>query len=222
MIDIKKSYQGGSQKTLVLKGINLDINEGSFISFVGASGAGKSTLLLILAGLLRPTSGELYFDSKKLTRLSDKEWSFIRKQYIGIIFQKKIFIPHLKVYENIITPLSFITDLSGRGFDDGRVEDLMETFDLKAHRNKYPEELSGGELQRMMIVRSLVTGPKILLADEPTGDLDLENSKEIIHILKKINKKGLTIVMVTHNKELALQARNIYRIDKGEIAKLIK
>ncbi len=221
-IDIKKTFIEQEKKKNVLNGINLDINEGDFISFVGPSGAGKSTLLLILAGLIKPSSGDIYFDSKKLTKLSDKEWSLIRKEYMGIIFQKKIFIPHLKVMENILAPISFRNDFSQGQSPHDKVGELLELFNLTVHQNKYPEELSGGELQRMMIVRSLITEPKILLADEPTGDLDINASKEIINSLKKINKKGLTIIMVTHNKDLALLSKNIYRIEQGEIKKLIK
>lgn len=222
LIDIRKSYTVEGEKKEVLKGINLDINEGNFISFVGPSGAGKSTLLLIIAGLVRPSSGDVYFDSKKLTRLSDREWSTVRKKHLGIIFQKKVFIPHLTVGENILSPLSFTTDLSDRKNYTALLDELLDLFRLAPARNRYPEELSGGELQRMMLARSLITRPRILLADEPTGDLDMESSKEIIATLKKISKKGLTVVMVTHNRELAFQARTIYRIDRGIIARLIK
>lgn len=222
LIDIRKSYSAKGGKKEVLKGINLDINEGNFISFVGPSGAGKSTLLLIIAGLIRPSSGDVYFDSKKLTRLSDREWSLVRKKYLGIIFQKKVFIPHLTVEENILSPLSFTTGLSDRKDYTERLDGLLALFRLSSQRDCFPEELSGGELQRMMLARSLITKPRILLADEPTGDLDMESSKEIIGTLKKISKKGLTVVMVTHNRELAFQARTIYRIDRGVIARLIK
>lgn len=222
IIQIKKQYQKDNKIHYALDGINLDINEGDFISFIGPSGAGKTTLLLILAGLIRPTSGDIYFDNKKLTKLPDREWSLIRKNQIGIIFQKKTAIPHLTVKENILSPLSFLEDRIKEKEYLEHAEELMSQFELEKYAKYYPNDLSGGELQRLLIVRALVTKPKILLADEPTGDLDIPASINIIKSLKDFNKKGLNIVMVTHNKELAGIARNIYQIKEGKIDKLIK
>lgn len=223
LIDIKKYYLNKEkQKMHALDGINLDINESNFISFVGPSGAGKTTLLLIIAGLIRPSSGDIYFDNKKLTKLPDHEWATIRKNYISIIFQKKIVIPHLTVIENILTPLSFSPENLNTDTITQELNELLELFELAQYKNVYPSALSGGELQRLMIVRALITKPKILLADEPTGDLDIPTSLKIMKILKDFNKKGLNIVMVTHNKELANIAKNIYEIKQGKIDKIIK
>ncbi|MBU1075675.1 MAG: ATP-binding cassette domain-containing protein [Spirochaetes bacterium] len=222
LIDIKKQFADKDSEVNALDGINLDINEKNFISLVGPSGAGKSTLLLLLAGLVRPTSGDIYFDSMKLTKLPDREWSRIRRENIGIIFQKKIVINHLRVHENLLAPLSlFDYDHRSISFHD-RIEELMEKFDLFDLRNRYPRELSGGELQRLVVARSLVTRPKILLADEPTGDLDLDASMKLLEVIKGLNKEGLTIVMVTHNKKLANIAKNIYLLNEGNIQKILK
>ncbi len=222
ILDLKKIFQTKEKKITALDGINLDINEGDFISFVGPSGAGKTTLLLLIAGLIKPTSGDIYFDSKKLTKLPDKEWALIRKKYMGIIFQKKIVISHLKVYENLIAPLSLCDKIKRDKNLKERADELLEMFKLTEYKDRYPRQLSGGELQQLITARSLVTNPDILLADEPTGDLDLKSSKELLAILKQLNKKGLTIIMVTHNKELAKISKNIYQLDKGKIKKLLK
>ncbi len=222
LIDIKKVYKNNKENIVALNGVTLDINEGDYISFVGPSGAGKSTLLLILAGLIRPTAGDIYFKSKKLTRLPEKEWTLLRKRYIGFIFQKKIIISHLTVKENILAPLVFIEEKEKKEEFIHYAEKLIEEYDLKKYINFYPDNLSGGELQKLLIVRALVTKPKILLADEPTGDLDNQSSKDIIKKLSSLNKKGLTIVMVTHNQILAESSKSIYRINKGEIEKILK
>lgn len=222
LIDIKKKFINSNQEVSALNGINLDINEGDFISFVGPSGAGKSTLLLLLAGLLKPTNGEIYFSSKKLTKLPDREWSLIRKKYMGIIFQKKVVVSHLKVYENLLAPISLLGESYVLTDHQDRLEELLEIFQLDQYRDRYPSELSGGELQRLIVARAMVTKPQILLADEPTGDLDLDSSKKLLSILKDLNKQGLTIIMVTHSKELANIAKNIYLLNKGNIEKIVK
>ncbi len=220
IIDLKKIFSTKEKTITAIDRINIDINEGDFISFVGPSGAGKTTLLLLISGLIKPTSGDIYFDSKKLTKLPDSQWSLIRKRYMGIIFQKKIVISHLKVYENLTAPL-FLHTKNNKDHED-RIAELMEMFELNEFKNRYPRQLSGGELQRLIAARSLVTNPDILLADEPTGDLDMKSGKKLLTILKKMNKKGLTIVMVTHNEELAKISNNIYQLDNGRIKKLLK
>lgn len=222
LIDVKKKFVTKDKKIMAVDGINLDINEKDFISFVGPSGAGKTTLLLLVAGLLKPSSGDIYFDSEKLTELPDREWALMRKKYMGIIFQKKIAVSHLKVYENLIAPLSFHSQINEEENYQDRINELMEMFELSEYKNRYPHELSGGEIQRLIAARALVTNPQILLADEPTGDLDLGASKKLLKILKNMNKKGLTIIMVTHNRELAEISNNIYQMSDGKISKLIK
>ena len=222
LLDIKKRYIENRKEIWALNGITLDINEGDFISFVGNSGAGKSTLLLTIAGLIKPTSGNIYFDSNKVTSLSDNRWAAIRRENIGIIFQKKVIVPHLTVKENILLPLILIDDKDIRFNCKQYAMELMEEYDILKYENYLPGNISGGELQKLLILRALITKPKILLADEPTGDLDASSSEFILKKLLKLNKSGTTIIMVTHNKNLASYSKNIYKIDKGKITKNIK
>ncbi len=222
LIDVKKKYFNGQKMINALNGVSFDVNEGDFISLVGPSGAGKSSLLLILAGLLKPSSGDIYLGAKKLTKLPDREWSLMRKKNIGIIFQKKIIISHLTVYENLLSPITFSEPGELDKVSQERIDALINLFDLNEYKKRYPGQLSGGELQRLIVARALVTKPKILLADEPTGDLDLDASKQLLQILKHLNQKGLTIVMVTHNKILANSAKNIYMFKEGQIEEIIK
>ncbi len=222
LLDIKKIYTLKTEKKLALNGITLDINEGDFITFVGKSGAGKSTLLLTIAGLIKPTSGEIYFDSKKVTSLPDNKWAKIRRENIGIIFQKKVIVSHLTVKENILLPLTLIDNKDTKFNYEQYAEKLIEEYGLKIYENNYPGNISGGELQRLLIVRALVTKPKILLADEPTGDLDTDASNLILKKLLVLNKTGITIIMVTHNQEFAKNSKNIFRIKDGKIIKHIK
>jgi len=223
LIDITKIYNDGENKIEALKGINLDINEGDYIAFVGPSGSGKTTLLSIISGLIKPTRGDIYFDSKKLTKISDYYWSTIRRKYFGLIFQKKVIIPHLTLIENIILPFIFSEQKILKIDAIKRAEELLNEFDLYEKRNSKPSKLSGGELQKLTILRAFINNPKIIIADEPTGDLDINSSKKIVEIFKKFNKiKNLTIVMVTHNYELAKSAKTIYSIKEGRIDKILK
>jgi len=223
LIGITKIYTEIKHKIIALAGINLDINEGDYIAFVGPSGSGKTTLLSIIGGLIKPTEGDIYFNSEKLTRLPDYHWSLLRKKYFGLIFQKKVIIPHLTVLENVIAPLVFVEPPITKIEAIDRAEKLLEALDLSERKNNYPEKLSGGELQRVTIARALINKPRILLADEPTGDLDIEASKKIINLFKKLNRQeGVTIIIVTHNPELTKSAKTVYSLRNGKIEKLLK
>lgn len=223
LIGITKIYTEIKRKIIALDGVNLDINEGDYIAFVGPSGSGKTTLLSIIGGLIKPTEGEIYFNSEKLTKLPDYHWSLLRKRYFGLIFQKKVIIPHLTVLENVIAPLVFVEPPITKIEAIDRAEKLLEELELSERKNDYPEKLSGGELQRITIARALINKPRILLADEPTGDLDIEASKKIINLFRNLNKQeGVTIVMVTHNPELTESAKTVYSLRNGKIEKLLK
>jgi len=223
LLGIRKIYTEINRKIVALDGINLDINENDYITFVGPSGSGKTTLLSIIGGLIKPTEGDIYFDSEKLTKLPDYHWSILRKKYFGFIFQKKVIIPHLNILENVIAPLVFTQPSIPKKEAINRAEQLLAEFDVIKRKKDYPDNLSGGELQRVTIARALINKPKILLADEPTGDLDIETSKKITNIFKKLNKEEkVTIIMVTHNIELARSAKTIYSIRNGKIEKLLK
>jgi len=223
LINIKKVYSEIHRKITALDGIYLDINEGNYIAFVGPSGSGKTTLLSIIGGLIKPTEGDIYLGPKKVTKLPDYDWSNIRKEYIGFIFQKKLIIPHLTVEENIMLPLVYNKVNINKEEALERCHKLMEDFNLTEREKVYPYKLSGGELQRVIIARALISNPQILLADEPTGDLDINSSKYIIEIFKKLNnEQKVTIIMVTHNLELAKGAKIIYGLKNGKIDKIIK
>lgn len=223
LIGIQKVYSEMHRKIIALDEINLDINEKDYITFVGPSGSGKTTLLSIIGGLIKPTKGDIYFDSQNLTRISDYHWSVLRKKYFGFIFQKKVIIPHLTVIENVIVPLIFSDSSINKLEAKLRAEELLTEFELIERKNDLPSRLSGGELQRVTIARALINKPKILITDEPTGDLDIETSKKILNIFRKLNKeKGITIVMVTHNPELAKSAKTIYSLKNGKIEGLLK
>ncbi|MBN1897429.1 MAG: ABC transporter ATP-binding protein [Spirochaetes bacterium] len=222
LFGIEKIYKEKNRAIQALGGINLDINEGNYVTLVGPSGSGKTTLLSIIGGLIKPTSGDIYFDSKKLTHLPDHHWSTLRKKHFGFIFQKKVIIPHLTVLENIMVPLVFDEERSSHIQIKARAEELLADFEMETRKNDYPDKLSGGELQRVTIVRSLMTNPRLLLADEPTGDLDKKSSEKIINALKNLNKNGMTIIMVTHNMDLARTSRTIYSIKEGRIEKVLK
>lgn len=223
LIGVSKIYIENGERIEALKDINLDINEGDYITFVGPSGSGKTTLLSIISGLLKPTEGDIYFDAQKLTKISDYHWSTIRRKYFGLIFQKKVIIPHLSVIENVLSPLIFSEKKFNLSDAYNKAEEVLELFELNNKKNLLPEKLSGGELQKLIIARAFINDPKILIADEPTGDLDLQSSKKVINIFQKLNKeKKVTIVMVTHNIDLAKTSRTLYQIKSGKIEKLLK
>ena len=212
--DLKKQYGTGETAVHALAGVNLSVENGEFVAVVGPSGSGKSTLLHMLGGLDRATSGKVYVDGKDIFALKDEELTIFRRRKIGFVFQAFNLVPVLSVYENIVLPLQ----LDGKTVDNAFIGEIAEALGLKEKLNVLPNQLSGGQQQRVAIARALATKPAILLADEPTGNLDSRTSQDVMGLLKTTSTKfAQTIVMITHNEEIAQLADRIIRIEDGRI-----
>ena len=213
-VELKKYYGSSENEVHALNGVNFSVEEGEFVSIVGTSGSGKSTLLHMLGGLDRPTSGKVFVDGKDIFSLKDEELTIFRRRKIGFVFQSYNLVPVLNVYENIVLPI----ELDGNKVDKGYVKELINTLGIKEKLDNLPNQLSGGQQQRVAIARALAAKPAIVLADEPTGNLDSRTSQDILGLLKVTGDKfGQTIVMITHNPELAQLADRIVRIEDGLI-----
>lgn len=211
---LKKYYDVNINLVKALDGVDLEIKKGEFVSIVGTSGSGKSTLLHMLGGLDRATEGSVYVDNKDIFSMTDDELTVFRRRNIGFIFQNYNLIPILNVYENIILPI----ELDGNKIDKNHLDNIIKTLGLTEKINNLPNNLSGGQQQRVAIARALATKPAIILADEPTGNLDSKTSQEVLGLLKITSEKfNQTIVMITHNEELAQLADRIIRIEDGKI-----
>lgn len=214
--NLRKSYQLGEVELEVLKGINLRIDRGEFVSVMGPSGSGKSTLLYLMGSLDKPTSGRVRIQGRDLAVLNDKEESILRRRELGFVFQFYNLIPNLTVEENILLPVL----LDGKRVKSfrNRLNHLLDLVGLTQRRRHTPRELSGGEQQRVAVARSLINDPDIILADEPTGNLDCENSAGILQLLKKINQEqAKTIVQVTHSEEAAAYSERIINVRDGKV-----
>ena len=212
--DLKKQYGRGETAVHALAGVNLSVENGEFVAVVGTSGSGKSTLLHMLGGLDRATSGKVYVDGKDIFALKDEELTIFRRRKIGFVFQSFNLVPVLSVYENIVLPLQ----LDGKTVDNAFIGEIAEALGLKEKLNVLPNQLSGGQQQRVAIARALAAKPAILLADEPTGNLDSRTSQDVMGLLKTTSTKfSQTIVMITHNEEIAQLADRIIRIEDGRI-----
>lgn len=212
--NLSKSYGKGEAKVDALKNINLSIKKGEFIAIVGPSGSGKSTLLHLLGGVDKPTIGNVFINDINIYDLKEKDLAIFRRRNIGLIYQFYNLIPVLTVKENILLP----AELDNRKIDKEYLEDLLKTLDLKERENHLPSELSGGQQQRTSIGRALINRPSIVLADEPTGNLDSKNSKEIVELLKvSVKKYNQTLIMITHDTNIALQADRVITIEDGII-----
>ena len=212
--NLTKSYGKGEAKVDAIKNINLSINKGEFVAIVGPSGSGKSTLLHLLGGVDKPTSGKVYINDVDIYTLKEKDLSIFRRRNVGIIYQFYNLIPVLSVKENILLP----AELDNRKIEKGYLDDLLKTLGLKERANHLPNELSGGQQQRTSIGRALINRPAIVLADEPTGNLDSKNSKEVLELLKlSVRKYNQTLIMITHDTSIALQADRIITIEDGII-----
>ncbi len=212
--NLSKSYGKGEAKVDALKNINLSIKKGEFVAIVGPSGSGKSTLLHLLGGVDKPTSGNVFINDINIYDLKEKDLAIFRRRNVGLIYQFYNLIPVLTVKENILLP----AELDNRKIDKEYLEDLLKTLDLKERENHLPSELSGGQQQRTSIGRALINRPSIVLADEPTGNLDSKNSKEIIELLKvSVKKYNQTLIMITHDTNIALQADRVITIEDGII-----
>jgi len=215
LIEIKKldkTYEGGDEHVRALTDVNLNIERGEFISVMGPSGSGKSTLLTILGGLSHPTQGDVVVDEIPIYKLPLEKLADFRREYLGFIFQSFQLIPYLTVLENVMLPLS-ITEKSNQE-QVQMAGEILERMGLKGKGKRLPDQLSGGEQERVAIARALVNSPPILMADEPTGNLDSKTGKEIMELFKSLNEEGQTIIMVTHNLEnTAFSTRNIFLKD---------
>ncbi|WP_447515466.1 ABC transporter ATP-binding protein [Clostridioides difficile] len=214
VINLKKYYGQSSNITKALDGVTLSIEKGEFISIVGTSGSGKSTLLNMMGGLDNPTSGKVIIKGKELSTMSDEQLTIFRRRNIGFIFQNHNLVPLLNVYENIILPIG----LDGETIDKDFINEIINMLSLEEKLYDIPSNLSGGQQQRVAIARALVTKPAIILADEPTGNLDSRTSSDVLSLLKVTSKKfNQTIVMITHNNEIAQLTDRIIRIEDGKI-----
>lgn len=211
---LKKIYGSGDTAVHALAGVDLAVESGEFVAIVGTSGSGKSTLLHILGGLDRPTEGTVTVDGKDIFSLKDEELTIFRRRKIGFVFQNYNLVPVLNVYENIVLPI----ELDGNVPDEGYVNSIIETLGLSRKLSALPNNLSGGQQQRVAIARALATKPAIILADEPTGNLDSKTSQDVLGLLKVTSKKfAQTIVMITHNEEIAQMADRVVRIEDGSV-----
>ena len=213
-INLKKYYGTGEREVRALDGISLEVERGEFLAVVGSSGSGKSTLLHMLGGLDRPTSGKVFVEEKDISSLREDALCIFRRTKIGFVFQSFNLVPVLNVYENIVLPV----ELDGNIVDEKYVERVVEALGLKEKLLSLPGQLSGGQQQRVAMARALAAKPAILLADEPTGNLDSRTSQDVLGLLKVTGEKfGQTIVMITHNEEIAQMADRIVRIEDGKI-----
>ena len=212
--DLRKVYGSGDTEVRALDGVDLTVEKGEFVAVVGTSGSGKSRLPHMLGGLDRPTSGTVTVDGRELSALKDEELTIFRRRKIGFVFQNYNLVPVLNVYENIVLPIQ----LDGKAPDRGYVDQIIETLGLGNKLQNLPNNLSGGQQQRVAIARALAAKPAIILADEPTGNLDSATSLDVMGLLKVTAQKfSQTIVMITHNEELAQMADRIIRIEDGRI-----
>ncbi len=214
--NLTKIYGKGTTKVVALDDVSFSVEKGEFVAIVGASGSGKSTLLHLVGGVDRPTSGKVYIDGKDIYKLNDDKLAIFRRRQVGLIYQFYNLIPILNVEENITLPL----DLDGRKPNKEYLNSLIKLLGLENRKTHLPNELSGGQQQRTSIGRAMITNPTIILADEPTGNLDSKSSDEIVELLKKSNKEyKQTIIMITHNMEIAKCADRIIKIEDGKIVK---
>ncbi len=212
--NLKKIYGSGENEVHALDGISLEVEQGEFVSVVGTSGSGKSTLLHMLGGLDRPDDGDVYVDGKDIFSLGDEALTIFRRRKIGFVFQNYNLVPSLNVYENIVLPIQ----LDGREPDRKYIDSIIETLGLAEKLGNLPNNLSGGQQQRVAIARALAAKPAIILADEPTGNLDSKTSQDVMGLLKVTSERfSQTIVMITHNEEIAQMADRIIRIEDGKI-----
>ena len=214
--DLKKYYQMGENTVKALDGVNLDIKEGEFLAIVGTSGSGKSTLLHMLGGLDNPTSGKILIDGKDISKLSRDELTIYRRRKIGFVFQNYNLLSHMNAYENIVLPIK----LDGIQPDNNYITEILRLLKLENKKYSMPSQLSGGQQQRVALARALASKPAIILADEPTGNLDSRTSQDVLGLMKISSQKlSQTIVMITHNDEIAQMADRIIRLEDGKIMK---
>ena len=212
--NLTKTYGSGENLVNAVDDVSFSVEKGEFVAIVGASGSGKSTLLHLIGGVDRPTSGKIFVDGNDISKMNAAKLAVFRRRQVGIVYQFYNLIPILTVEENITLPC----DLDGRGVDRERLEMILDSFGLRARRKHLPNQLSGGQQQRTSIARALINNPSLVLADEPTGNLDSKSSEEVMSILKMCNQSyGQTVIMITHNLDIAKQADRIITISDGKI-----
>ena len=214
-IDLKKLYTTEEVETTALNNVNLEINEGEFVAIMGPSGCGKSTLLTLLGLLDNPTGGEFYFLEQEVSQYSERQRANLRKQNIGFVFQSFNLIDELTVFENIELPLLYLGYSSTER--KKRVNDVLENMQIMHRKSHFPQQLSGGQQQRVAVGRAVVAKPKLILADEPTGNLDSAHGDEVMNLLTELNENGTTIVMVTHSPAYAEYSHRIVHLFDGQI-----
>ena len=214
--NLTKVYGKGENEVRALDGVSFTVNKGEFIAIIGPSGSGKSTLLHILGGVDRPTSGKVFMDGKDVYAQNEEQLAIFRRRQVGLIYQFYNLIPVLNVTENITLPVL----MDGQKVNQDRLSELLTTLKLNGRENHLPNQLSGGQQQRVSIGRALMNAPAVVLADEPTGNLDSKNSQEIVELLKLSNEKyGQTLIIITHDENIALQADRIIAIEDGKITR---
>lgn len=214
--NLKKIYGSGTNQVAALNGVSFSVQKGEFVAIIGPSGSGKSTLLHILGGVDRPTSGKVYMDGQDVYAQKEEQLAIFRRRQVGLIYQFYNLIPILNVQENMVLPVL----MDGRKVDKMYLQELIQTLGLEGREKNLPNQLSGGQQQRTSIGRALMTSPAVVLADEPTGNLDSRNSKEIMELLKMSNRKyNQTLIMITHDENIALQADRIISIEDGVIVR---
>lgn len=212
--NLTKTYGSGENLVHAVDDVSFSVEKGEFVAIVGTSGSGKSTLLHLIGGVDRPTSGKIFVDGNDISKMNDDKLAVFRRRQVGIVYQFYNLIPILTVEENITLPC----DLDGRGVDRERLEMILDSFGLRARRKHLPNQLSGGQQQRTSIARALINNPSLVLADEPTGNLDSKSSEEVMSMLKMCNQNyGQTVIMITHNLDIAKQADRIITISDGKI-----
>ena len=214
--DLVKTYGQGENMVRALDGVSFSVEKGQFLAIIGSSGSGKSTLLHILGGVDTPTSGKVYMDGQDVYAKSEDQLAIFRRRQVGLVYQFYNLIPVLNVTENITLPVL----MDGRKVNQERLQELLDTLGLRGRENHLPNQLSGGQQQRVSIGRALMNAPAVVLADEPTGNLDSKNSQEIIELLKLSNRKyGQTLVVITHDERIALQADRVMTLEDGRITR---
>ena len=212
--NVEKTVRSGDEPLTILHSLSVEIPDGQFVSIIGASGSGKSTLLGLIAGLDAPSAGEILIDGADITKMNEDQLAALRGEKIGFVFQSFHLIPSLTAFENVIIPM----EIAGMKNAKFRAWELLESVELKNRATHYPSQLSGGEQQRIAIARAFANNPKILLADEPTGNLDSKNGQHIFELMTELHRtNGTTLVLVTHDEELARQSQKIIRLRDGKI-----
>lgn len=214
--NLKKYYKTGENVVKAVDGVNLEVERGEYLAIVGKSGSGKSTLLHLIGGLEKPTEGEIYYSGKPLSKKTQEQLTIFRRRNVGFVFQSYNLVPILNVYENIVLPL----ELDGEKIENDFVNDIIFALDLQDKIDSLPNQLSGGQQQKVAIARALITKPQIILADEPTGNLDSQTSADVMGLLKSmIHRLNQTLIMITHNEEIAQVADRIIQLEDGRIQK---